>query len=74
MSKYTVKLDQPNLSPGTLVEVPPVGVLENGASAEFDLTKEQAEAVTGGDAAVSNIMKTKHDTVKNSIRPSLPSG
>jgi hypothetical protein len=35
---------------------------------DLELTDEDAENVRGGDAApVSNIMKTKHDTVKNTI-------
>jgi len=43
MSEFTVKIDQPNLSPGTPVELPPVGVMKNGSSAKFELSNEQAK-------------------------------
>ena len=35
---------------------------------DLEVTEEEAAEVTGGvESAVSNIMKTKHDTVKNAI-------
>jgi hypothetical protein len=38
------------------------------AATDLELTAEDADQVRGGDAApVSNTLKTKHDTVKNSI-------
>jgi hypothetical protein len=46
MPKYEVGVDMPNLPRGHTVEIPPVGVVENGSSVEAELTEEQAEFVS----------------------------
>src|SRR5687767_4495837 len=41
--KYKVKVDMENLMKGTLVEVPPIGRVENGSTAEVEMTRDAAE-------------------------------
>lgn len=42
MGKYTVSVDIPELMVGTPVEVPPIGVVDNGSSKEVVMEDEHA--------------------------------
>ena len=48
MAEYEVSLDQPNRPKGDPIEVPPVGVVENGSKIKVELSREEAEILATG--------------------------
>lgn len=46
MAKFKVKINNPTFPKGAKIEVPPLGLLENGEKAEeFELSEEEAERI-----------------------------
>lgn len=47
MPEYTIEMNQENRPSGDPIELPPLGVIENGKSITVELTREQAEWFAG---------------------------
>lgn len=46
MGEHSIKVDHPNVSPGQPIEIPSVGLVENGSTVDVELDDERADELS----------------------------